>query len=153
MQSTTIHQHWHISKGAQYPNIGISKGASWLPPLVDSQAPSDVHHSARRQVKKKQRTEENVFFATAKLEEGGRQVFFLKPSWAKYQKYRYMWLTQNRERRGNCDFVPSIKLAVETPMLLRDQLLDLFTTSQVVKQSRNYANYPNLLASDFNTHQ
>ena len=63
------------------------------------------------------------------------------------------YCTQNRERRGNCDFVLSIKLAVETPMLLRDQLLDLFTTSQVVKQSGNYANYPNLLASDFNTHQ
>ena len=26
----------------------------------------------------------------------------------------------------------SIKLAVETPMLLRDQILDLFTTSQVI---------------------
>ena len=57
------------------------------------------------------------------------------------------------KHRGNCDFVLSIKLAVETPMLLRDQLLDLFTTSQVVKQSTNYANYSNLLASDFNTHQ
>ena len=29
------------------------------------------------------------------------------------------------------NFAHSIKLAVETPMLLRDQILDLFTTSQV----------------------